>query len=345
MKRLPVVAALFMLLPVSSAVEPLGERARLAKSAPRAQPALAPQAPPFALDASKIPPPAVGFKEERLRPTSERPKNPNDVGAFRTSCDYSHMAFDDPIVYPGQSGKSHLHVFFGNTGIDAHSTNKSINESGNSTCRGGIVNRSGYWVPAMIDMRTGAPVKPKTANFYYKTGYSGVTPESVKFLPEGLRMIAGDAKNARAGGAFRYKCANHFERNGHAIRDANCAVGDEFLQEIFFPQCWDGKNLDSPDHKSHMAYPVNGRGCPRSHPVPLPEITFNIVYAVAEPNQPTFWRLSSDLYDLRQPGGYSAHGDWWNGWKKEVMEAFVKGCDNTSSDCHSHLLGDGRMMY
>jgi len=26
----------------------------------------------------------------------------------------------------------------------------------------------------------------------------------------------------------------------------------------FFPTCWDGVNVDSPDHKSHVAYPVNG---------------------------------------------------------------------------------------
>ncbi|WP_309624448.1 DUF1996 domain-containing protein [Methylibium sp.] len=60
----------------------------------------------------------------------------------------------------------------------------------------------------------------------------------------------------------------------------HCLVGDELWQGVFFPQCWDGKNLDSPDHKSHMAYPSDG-GCPRSHPVALP-----------------------------------SHGDWWNGWKQ-----------------------------
>ena len=26
----------------------------------------------------------------------------------------------------------------------------------------------------------------------------------------------------------------------------------------FFPTCWDGVNLDSPDHKSHVAYPSKG---------------------------------------------------------------------------------------
>ena len=36
------------------------------------------------------------------------------------------MAFDDPIVYPREPGKSHLHTFFGNTGANAFSTAASI---------------------------------------------------------------------------------------------------------------------------------------------------------------------------------------------------------------------------
>lgn len=28
--------------------------------------------------------------------------------------------------------------------------------------------------------------------------------------------------------------------------------------QIVFPSCWDGKNLDSSDHQSHMSYPIDG---------------------------------------------------------------------------------------
>jgi hypothetical protein len=38
------------------------------------------------------------------------------------------------------------------------------------------------------------------------------------------------------------------------------------------------------------------------------------------------------------------HGDWFNGWKKDIMDAWVKGCNQASRDCHAHLLGDGRMI-
>src|SRR5437764_1049725 len=97
-----------------------------------------------AIDRARLPPPARGAGDERIKPTSEEP-NPSTHGEFRTVCGYSHMAFDDPIVFPRAPGKSHLHVFFGNTRTDAWSTASSIAGSGNSTCRGGIANRSAYW--------------------------------------------------------------------------------------------------------------------------------------------------------------------------------------------------------
>src|SRR5690606_18586551 len=122
---------------------------------------------------------------------------PYEIGAFRTSCSFSHMNYDDPIVFPGQPGKAHLHAYFGNTLADASSTAESLRNSGNSTCRGGIANRSAYWVPAVID-ENGAPVKPNSAQIYYKTGYRGIRPEQVQVFPQGLRMIAGDAKSAGA---------------------------------------------------------------------------------------------------------------------------------------------------
>jgi hypothetical protein len=299
-----------------------------------------------AVNSALIPLGLPGVSVEKITLTSERPAASDGTGAFRTVCDFSHMAFDDPIAYPGQPGRSHLHAFFGNTGANANSTAASIASSGNSTCRGGIVNRTSYWVPAMIDTRDGTPRKPSSSNFYYKTGYGGVVPSTVQAFPEGLRMIAGDMKNASPGGVndampFGYSC-NDGSMSGRSI--PNCAVGNPVVQHIYFPQCWDGVNLDSPDHKSHMAYPTGGKGCPSSHPKALPEVTFNIVYEVTEANSPLRWRLSSDDYSSSLPGGYSGHGDWFNGWRPEIMDAFIKNCDRTALDCHSHLLGDGRAL-
>jgi len=47
--------------------------------------------------------------------------------------------------------------------------------------------------------------------------------------------------------------------------------------------CWDGKNTDSPDHKSHVSYPASGSfestgPCPSSHPVRLPQVMYEVMW-------------------------------------------------------------------
>lgn len=269
-------------------------------------------------------------------------------GSFRTTCLPSHFAHDDPIVWPGKSGATHLHVFFGNTGTDAHSTTESLMTSGGSTCKGGTANRTAYWVPAMIDTRDGSPVVPYDIGVYYKGGGPGVAPSSIAYLPTGLRMIAGSAKasSPQSGAIVRWQCKSHTVRvtdTMHGPSIPQCPAGTIVMQEIFFPQCWDGVNLDSPDHKSHMAYPGYYTGCPASHPVALPQITFNVHYVSGD--WVPYGRLSSDMYPEDQPAGYSSHGDWWGAWDEDVMRAWVDNCDRAAFDCHSDLLGDGRAIY
>jgi hypothetical protein len=306
----------------------------------------------FNLDVSALPQAAVGVGYERLQPTAEVAP-PTDVGAFRIPCSFSHMSFDDPIVYPGVPGAAHLHTFFGNTATSATSTADSIRTSGSSTCLGGTINRSAYWVPTMIDTATNKPIVPDVAGIYYKQGYTLNPPTIIQPLPAGLRMIAGDPTNSSPGSQVAlFKCIGgpHNSNDQYGSSIPNCDAGAQVYQVIVFPQCWDGRNLDSPDHKSHMSYVVvaaggSGYACPASHPVALPEITFNVIYTVQKANAALSWRLSSDTYDRSLPGGYSSHGDWFNGWEKEVSDAWAVKCVQARRDCHAHLIGDGRMMY
>jgi hypothetical protein len=49
-------------------------------------------------------------------------------------------------------------------------------------------------------------------------------------------------------------------------------------------RCWDGKNLDSPDHQAHVAYPTagpatfdtDGGACPATHPVKVPQVMLEV---------------------------------------------------------------------
>ena len=297
--------------------------------------------------------PVDGWSQDMLIPTTEVAPS-SDIGAFRTGCQAVKYAFDDPIVYPGQPGKSHLHTFFGNTWIDAYSTAESLASTGNSTCRGGTINRSAYWVPSMIDTRTGAPLAPMfESNFYYKTGYA-LPPSSITEVPLGLRMIAGDAKGnpTSPSQAAIYACVwKGGNSNWSSSIPTDCPGGDGswLIMGVDFPQCWDGLNLDSPDHKSHMANPVNVKAnntgnCPSTHPVALPQIAYQVLYQVRVTGETKYWRLSSDAYDATLPAGFSGHGDYMMAWKPEIVKVWTKNCDNAQKDCHSHLLGDGRAM-
>jgi len=301
-----------------------------------------------AIDTAKIPVGSSGVASMQIASTTELPAASDGTGAFRTACQFSHMAFDDPIVYPGQPGKSHLHVFFGNTGTNANSTVDSIANTGNSTCLGGTINRTAYWAPAMIDTKDGTPVAPAMAAIYYKTGYTGVAPATVQSMPDGLRMIAGSsaAKTMTQWGPANFACIDAATGNGATVYSlpTTCAAGNTIWVRVIFPQCWDGVNLDSPDHISHMASPSNG-ACPASHPVPVPVVSFEVHYTVTAADAPSRWRLSSDNYDANLPGGLSGHGDWFNGWDTATMATFVKNCEQKSMDCRAYLLGDGRTLY
>lgn len=285
-------------------------------------------------------PPEIGSSLLLVQSTSEQPSVGFGGGQFRISCRFSHMANNDPIVYPGKTGASHHHTFFGNTGTNAFSTNFSLTTSGNSTCAGGIMNRSAYWVPSMIDTTTGKPIRPLSNLVYYKTD----NPALVTVPPVGLRMIANGSSNT-TGPSSQYARKNRYTCTGDNTWGESigpCANGSTIHWMMSFPDCWDGKNLDSPDHKSHMAFQSNGN-CPATHPVLIPEITYNVHYPVT--NGTANWRLASDHYSTTLPGGYSGHGDWMNGWDQKFLEGFINNCLKKSVDCHAHLLGDGRTFY
>ncbi len=290
------------------------------------------------IDVSAIPTGHPGVDHVRIIPAPFARRVADGVGAFRTQCQMSHMNFDDPMVFPGQVGASHLHAFFGHSSIDAFLQPGHLRDAGvKSTCGGGTANNSGYWVPALIG-KDGVPLVPTNNIVYYKSGYGGVDPEDVQEFPQGLRMIAGNAKSSASQLPLAYwECVDTSSEHFGSI-PATCPSGTkEFQMSVSFPQCWDGKNLDSSDHKSHMAYPNNG--CPSTHPVPVPAISFNIRYAVPTSGMASL-RLASDMYSTDLPGGLSAHGDWWDGWDHEIVKKWMLNCVNAGMDCGGGLISD-----
>jgi hypothetical protein len=104
-----------------------------------------------------------------------------------------------------------------------------------------------------------------------------------------------------------------------------CPAGSPLQLRVNFPDCWDGKRLDSADHKSHMAYSNAGR-CPKSHPVAVPAISIVLRYVM--PNAPSV----NDIY-LASGGQYSGHADFINSWNQAALKKLVDSCLNKYRHC------------
>ncbi len=271
-----------------------------------------------------------------------------ETGNFRFFCHFSHMAYDDPIVYPGKKGASHLHTFFGNTAVNANTTYESLRTTGDGTCDGGPINRTGYWVPAVYNA-AGKVVLPKVINIYYKSEKNPMSfKQNVTPLPRGLRMIAGYDMINMKDGRGKLGEGNFWGCGGISGRSMpNCGAGSSVRATIQFPSCWDGKNIDTSDHRSHMAYPVAANvpnvgdaACPASHPVHIPEITVHVDYP--SDGNSSSWRLASDMSG--QTNGESMHADWWGGWDEEISNRWFTNCLKGLNDAANGNLCDGKLL-
>src|SRR6267142_326001 len=116
--------------------------------------------------------------------------------------------------------------------------------------------------------------------------------------------------------------------------NTNCP--NDLRAQIFFPSCWDGTNLDSPDHKSHVAYPsgIDSGDCPPTHPVRLVSLFYELwFYTLPFTNLNDGGRFMLSTGD---PTSYSLHGDFMNGWDNQVLQRALDNCTNDSGvieDC------------
>jgi hypothetical protein len=151
-------------------------------------------------------------------------------------------------------------------------------------------------------------------------------------------MLAGDPFKrsydgtlAAQGISFNCLGANQPETNG--IPNYKCPGG--MRAQVFFPQCWDGKNLDSPDHKSHMSYPngtiYNGGNCPSTHPVHMISMFFEVHYdtALFHSEWPGDYEHPF-VFAQGDPTGFGMHGDFFNGWDVDVLQKAVDTCTDGS---------------
>ena len=296
-----------------------------------------------------------------------------EMGAFRLTCGAEGpLRYDDPLVRFGQPGTSHLHLFWGPTNIDANTTMASLAASvGNSNCNYGphTLNRSAYWAPALLD-RDGYVRNADWIAVYYKRAMASsprCTPGSATFmgicvgLPNQLRFIFGwDPTNPDQpfkGG--KWYCTGgttaHYS-NLDEVFQSGCKAGDILVADLAAPDCWDGKYLDTPDHRSHLAYAGYGSWgylkCPATHPYVIPQneskvawtVTADMYETLADGSVRSRLRLSSDHMKPGAKPGETLHSDYMEQWVGEVKRMWEENCIDKGLDCSGGDLGNGLQL-
>lgn len=229
---------------------------------------------------------------------------------MRFSC--SQLVIDriDPLVNPGQVPSTHVHQIVGGNSFNASMDPATHDLPTESTCTSCTFSEdfSNYWT-AVLYFRARNGTYKRVPQFvseglraiggitvYYIPPYDGKT--KVTAFKPGFRMLVGDAL-LRSKSKDPKVCHRCMQKTGDAS-NIECSPPDTqalpkgfceggIRTVITFPTCWDGKNLDSPDHESHVAYPSSGNfdsggSCPSTHPVKIPQVMYEVMWDVSAKN-------------------------------------------------------------
>ncbi|KAJ6070396.1 hypothetical protein N7467_011715 [Penicillium canescens] len=268
----------------------------------------------------------------------------------------------DPLVDPGKVS-SHVHSVHGGGSFGMSSDQNSLLGSSCTSCAV-AQDKSAYWTPALYFMHTNG-----SAELVEEVGgmlaYYLLYGENVTAFPNDFRMLAGDAfqrnftwpvpdppKSSWTGSqasqaalrqkAIGFNCLNyqttaeaslyrHFMPNKTYL-DEHCTDGVRF--ELMFPSCWNGKDVDSNDHKSHVAYPslVMDGTCPEGYETRLVSLFYETIWnTYAFKDVDGYFALANG-----DPTGYGYHGDFIHAWDDGVLQKAVDTCKSETGlidDC------------
>ena len=119
-------------------------------------------------------------------------------------------------------------------------------------------NKSLYWHPTVYSYDSESNTFHKDEIWFASAYYIWETGKA-KAFPNGFKMIAGfDDDNTRASA----ECVGP-----SPCEKDDCSTNNDFFPttacaelevSMAFPTCWDGENIDSEDHRSHVSYDVDG---------------------------------------------------------------------------------------
>ncbi|MFE5889792.1 DUF1996 domain-containing protein [Streptomyces sp. NPDC056462] len=280
-------------------------------------------------------------------------------GTFATSCGVNENGLfnsDNVIVAPGVSnGAHHFHDYIGNQSNDAFASDEDLANAETSCVDQG--DKSTYYWP-VIRLQNGTQEQDANSPGGGIEGNAGeiVTPKAVTLdfvgnprskvaeMPRLLRIITGDAKafvNGTANANASWSCTGFEDRQ---LKDKYplCPQGSDVVRTFKFQSCWDGQNIDSANHRTHVAFAAADGSCANGFKA-IPQLVQRIVYDVDAPSlqdggktTPLF-AVDSFPEQLHKP--VTDHGDFINVFSEDLMGEMVD-CINEGRKCGAGA-GDG----
>ncbi|MFJ6304292.1 DUF1996 domain-containing protein [Streptomyces althioticus] len=291
---------------------------------------------------------------ESVQPNVDKPQPSGDAstGTFTSECGVNENGLfnsDNVIAAPGVSnGAHHFHDYIGNQATNAFVSDDELTRA-ETSCEDQRDKSSYYW-PVLrlqngteeqdaqspgggIEGNVGEIVTPKDVTLTFV----GNPKAKVTAMPRLLRIITGDAKsfvNGPANANASWSCTGFEDRQ---LKDKYplCPEGSDVVRSFAFQSCWDGRNIDSANHRTHMAFTDAEGNCPSGFQ-PIPQLVQRIVYDVDAPSLedggktvPLF-AVDSFPEQLHKP--ITDHGDFINVFEEDLMNEVVA-CINEGRTC------------
>ncbi|MGW2296451.1 DUF1996 domain-containing protein [Streptomyces violaceorubidus] len=274
------------------------------------------------------------------------------TGSFATSCGVNAEGLfnsDNLIAAPGVSnGAHHFHDYVGNQANNALAGDDDL-AAGDTSCADQGDKSSYYW-PVLrlqngtaeqdaqspgggIEGNAGEIVTPAEVTLTFEGNERGKVTE----MPRLLRIITGDAKafvNGDTNANASWSCTGFEDRQ---LKDKYplCPEGSDVVRTFTFQSCWDGRNIDSANHRTHMAFAAADGGCPEGFRA-VPRLVQRVVYDVAAPSLEDGGRavplFAADSFPEQLHKPVTDHSDFINVFDEDLMREMAE-CINSGRTC------------